>query len=185
MRVIVVLLSMSIALAHSGFNQLSWQESLGAYQLSILEDFHVAENTAQVFVQVSQGNAAAPEDTKVNAAIKHKGELIYDGELAFIANSQVDKQAYAGYVLDTAISEEGLYQLELSLSGPLGDVSKTYFVQAKNENRISALEYLPSALILLITLGGALLLFIPLPKRKVVDHEENSESPHHQFSNAQ
>ena len=177
-RFVILLAFLPFTFAHTGFNQLSWQEPLGPYSMSVLEDFHVAEQSAKVFVQLSQGNEAAPGGSSVHAEISYEDSLIYEGEADFLMNGRDNNGAYAAFLVDAKISEGGLYKLELFVKGPLGDVSQMYFVQAKNESRVSLLEYLPSVLILLICVGGALLLFVPVKTRKDAVHETN----HHQFS---
>ena len=180
-RFIILLVFFSFAFAHNGFNKLSWQESLGAYTVTILEDFHPAEGKFRALIQLSEGKQAVPEGTEVEAKISFEDTLIFEGKASFISNSSQDGNLfYSAYVLDADISQEGLYSLELSLSGPLGDVSKSYFVQAQNENRVSPLEYLPSALILLISVGGVLILFLPVQLRK--DSYETPEINRSEFA---
>ncbi len=177
MRVVFVLAFMlSFAAAHTGFNRLSWQETLGPYSLNVLEDFHVQEAKAQVLVQVSDLNKQAPENTTVTAKLRFENSMIYENTVPFIANGSSDgKTYYATYVLETAIKQAGMYELELLFSGPLGSANKTYFVVANNETRVPLIEYLPSALILIIVLGGVAILFMPLAKRKEA-HESSFKS---------
>lgn len=164
---------LSITHAHSGFNTLAWQESLGNYTLTVLEDFHTSDRgQAQLFVQVSQGEEAAPATTQLSTSIRLENKPIYEGEIPFVASGSDDgKTFYRGYLLTLALEKEGMYQIELKASGPLGSETASYFVQSQREV-ISVLEVLPSLLILLISLGGAALLFIPV-KRKDADEVQD------------
>ena len=172
---------LSIGWAHSGFNRLSWQEDVGAYRLTVLEDFHLQksnEGRAQLFIQLSNQEYDAVSDTKVAAHIRFEDDTVFQGDVPFLTTSSQDGDVfYAAYVLDFDISEAGFYELELAITGSLGDISKTYFVQSQQESRVPLIEYLPSALILLITLGGGALLFIPIPKREEKKHEKTLDDP--------
>ena len=84
--------------------------------------------------------------------------------------------AYAGYLLNIPLSREGVYGLELTLSGPLGTASRSYAVRTQRGGP-AALEYLPSALILAIVLGGTALLFVPLNPRNKDARKEPREIP--------
>ena len=68
-------------------------------------------------------------------------------------------------------------RLELDVTGPLGDVGRTFSVRTRRGEAVSALEALPSLLILLVALGGGVLLFLPLPRRK--EDPENAETDPH------
>ena len=151
----------SFACAHGGFDALAWQELLGAYTVTVLEDFHTGRNEAQLFVQLSDGNRAAPTETQVSATVQHGDETIYAGEVPFVATNSADgKTFYSGYLLTLPLTERGVYRVKLNVSGPLGTATTGYFV--KTQDGVRALEYLPSALVLLIALGGVALLFVPL-----------------------
>jgi hypothetical protein len=168
MRVaMVALLLFSVASAHQGFNQLSWQEKVGAYTLTVLEDFHVTtsgEGLAQLIVQVSEGQAAAPAGTEVKLTLGMAEQTVYQGPVPLVANSSSDgKTFYASYVFRQALEQAGWYDLRLELSGPLGSIERSYLVQSQQGSRITWLAYLPTLLILLICAGGVVLLFAPLP----------------------
>ena len=166
-------LLLSITHAHSGFNTLAWQEGLGNYTLTVLEDFHASDGSqSQLFVQLSQSKQAAPATTKVDVNIQQGNKTIYQGEVPFVANGSDDgKTFFRGYLLTLHLEEAGVYQIDVNVSGPLGPQRASYFVQGQRE-AISVLEVLPSLLILLISLGGAALLFIPI-KRKDADEVQD------------
>ena len=167
-------LLLSITHAHSGFNTLAWQEGLGNYTLTVLEDFHTSDRgQAQLFVQVSQGEEAAPATTQLSTTIRLENKTIYQGDIPFVASGSEDgKTFYRGHLLTLPLEEEGMYQIEVRALGPLGSETATYFVQSQRE-AISVLEVLPSLLILLISLGGAALLFIPIKRKDASDEVQD------------
>lgn len=178
---ILIVCSGAFIHAHSGFRTLAWNETWGAYTVSVLEDFHIAsQGNARLFVQLSDGREAAPESTRVDAVLQHKGNLLHRGEVPYLSESSVDGEtSYAGYLLNVPLRQEGTYQLELTLSGPLGRVSRRYAVRTQRDAP-GALEYLPSVLILATVLGGTALLFVPLkplPGRRKEPRETLSNSP--------
>ena len=171
--------------AHSGFNTLAWREVWGAYTVSVLEDFHVAsagQGNARLFVQLSDGQEAAPESTQVDAVIRYEGDTLYKGAAPYLSESSADGvTAYAGYLLNVPLNQEGVYELELTLSGPLGTVSRSYAVRTQ-QDAPGVLEYLPSLLILTIVLGGTALLFVPLKPLCSGRRKESREIPLAEFS---
>lgn len=175
---------LSFAYAHSGFNTLAWGEAWGAYTVTVLEDFDVTEGeqgTGELLVQLSDGEEVVPDATQVEAVIRHRDALVYEGEVSYLTQSSADGEtSYVSYHLALPLSQAGLYRLELTLSGPLGTVNRAYAVRTQ-QGAPSALEYLPSVLILAIVLGGAALLFIPLPRtsnRKDTHETPSRLSPH-------
>lgn len=165
---------LSLAHAHSGFNTLAWQDTWGDYTLTVLEDFHSGEGEAQLFVQLSNGDDAAPQATAVNAVIRLENETIYEGTIPLTLNGSSDgKTFYAGYLLTFPLEKNGVYQIAITASGPLGHATAKYVVRSRGES-LSVLEYLPSLIILFISVGGAALLFIP-SKRKDRPHEAKDD----------
>ncbi len=166
--------------AHSGFNTLAWREAWDAYTVSVLEDFHVAgtgQGKVQLFVQLSNGGEAAPASTQVDAVIRYEGDTLYEGAVPYLSESSADGEtSYAGYLLDIPLRQEGAYGLELTLSGPLGTVRRTYAVHTQ-QGGPSVLEVLPSVLILAIVLGGTALLFVPLKRQNEDARKESREIP--------
>ena len=160
---VIGLLLFSLASAHNGFDTLAWGQSLGAYTASVL--FHAADaEEAQLFVQLSEGRQAAPATTQVRAEIQLEGTLLYEGEVAFVGNSSADGRTfYRGYLLTLPLGEAGTYEISLNVAGPLGVATASYFASNQRGN-VSALEYLPSILLLLVCLGGAALLFVPVKR---------------------
>ncbi len=171
--------------AHSGFNTLAWREAWDAYTVSVLEDFHMAgagQGNAQLFVQLSDGRETAPASTQVNAVIRYEGDALYEdtlyeGAVPYLSESSADGEtSYAGYLLAISLNQEGMYGLELTLSSPLGTVSRTYAIHTQ-QGGPSVLEVLPSVLILAIVLGGTALLFVPLPLPRKGVRKEPHEIP--------
>ena len=168
--------------AHSGFNTLAWNETWGAYTVTVLEDFHTTSRAdsgrsgqAQLFVRLSEGEDAAPESTQVEVTIHYGDTPIYQSAVPYLStNSEDGKTFYAGYLLTLPLEREGLYRLELSLEGPLGAASQHYAVRSQRDTP-SWTEYLPSALLLLIVLGGVALLFAPLPSRNQPQRQPYSD----------
>ena len=171
----VGLLLLSFAHAHNGFDTLAWRESLGGYTVSVL--FHAADaEEAQLFVQLSEGQQAAPAATRVNAEIQVGDALVYEGEVPFAGSGSADgKTFYRGYLLTLPLGEAGVYEIDLNVAGPLGVATASYFARSQQGN-VSALELLPSLLLLLVILGGAALLFVPV-KRKDVRDETSHHAP--------
>ena len=182
MRLLLIALFLTAySAAHSGFDTLAWDESIGAYKISVLADFHVtSERTgsqSQLFVQLSDGEEVAPADTQVSAVIRLRNEVIYEGAVSFVATGSTDGTVYRGYLLTLPLGADGVYEVDLSVAGSLGAVGASYVVKSRGGG--SLLELLPSALILFISLGGFALLFLPV-KRKDTPHEVSSQpvSPH-------
>ncbi len=152
-------------MAHQGFNSLAWQESLGPYRLTVLEDFHLAqadEGQAQLVVQVSRQAQPLPEETQVLVKLNLGSKIIYKGNLKFIGNISNDgKTFYSTYVLSTAIDERGIYELDLAIVGPLGKSSKEFLIKSQQGLSVQLLEFLPSILILLTSIVGLAVLFLP------------------------
>ena len=162
--------------AHSGFDTLAWGESIGAYNMSVLADFHVtSERTgsqSQLFVQLSDGEEVAPADTQVSAVIRLWDEVIYEGAVPFVTDGSTGGTVYRGYLLTLPLSADGVYEVDLSVAGSLGAAGASYVVESRGGG--SLLELLPSALILFISLGGFALLFLPV-KRKDTSHAVSSQ----------
>lgn len=159
---------LTFAQAHSGFDTLAWQQQVGAYQLTVLGDFHTSDaGQARLFVQLSEGREAAPEDTRVSAVVGLKGEALYRGGVPSVGTGSTNGTFYRGFLLDVPLRERGVYDVDLKVSGPLGPATAHYSAQSRRVT-VPPLEYLPSALILVISLGGALLLFVPVPRKDSV-----------------
>ena len=182
-RVLGLALLLSFASAHNGFNTLAWGESLGAYTANVL--FHAADaEHAQLFVQLSQGQQAAPATTRVKVKVRQRGALLYEGEVPFAGSGSADGRTfYRGYFLTLPLSEAGVYEIRLNVVGPLGVATARYFANNQRGN-VSVLEYVPSLLLLLVLLGGAALLFVPVKKpakRKDVRDETSHNAPSAEF----
>ncbi len=160
-------------MAHQGFNILAWQEALGPYQWTVLEDFHLAqagEGKAKLVVQISHKTQALPKDTQALAKLSVAGEIIYQGDLEFISNSSNDgKSFYSIYALNTGIKEQGIYELSLTITGPLGKNSKEFLIRSQQGSQIWLLEFLPSIIILLVSTFGLTILFLPHRVVKIKD----------------
>ena len=71
--------------ARSGFRTLAWNETWGAYTVSVLEDFHAAgQSDARLFVQLSDAQEAAPKATQVEAVVRYESDLLYEGEVPYL-----------------------------------------------------------------------------------------------------
>ncbi len=179
----VGLLLLSFAHAHNGFDTLAWRESLGGYTVSVL--FHAADaEEAQLFVQLSEGQQAAPEATRVDVKVRQRDALLYEGEVPFAGTGSADGRTfYRGYLLTLPLSEAGVYEIDLNVAGPLGAATASYFATSQ-QGGVSVLELLPSLLLLLVLLGGAALLFLPVrrpTKRKDVSDETTHNAPSAEF----
>lgn len=164
-RLLGLVALLTFAHAHSGFDTLAWQQQVGAYQLTVLGDFHTSDaGQARLFVQLSEGRDAAPADTVVSAAVSLRGEAIYRGGVPFVGTGSTNGTFYRGFLLELPLSERGVYDVDLSVSGPLGAATTSYAVRSQ-QTAVPPLEYLPSALILVISIGGTLLLFVPLARK--------------------
>ena len=162
----VILLDVSvIAIAHQGFNNLAWQENLGPYQITVLEDFHLVQNgegQAKLIVQASHEAKALPEGTKILAKLNFADKIIYEGDIPFVNDSTNDgKTFYSIYALSTGIKEQGIYQLSLTITGPLGEQGKKFLIGNQEALLARLLEFLPSILILLTSIVGLAVLFLP------------------------
>lgn len=169
-RLFILSLLFSVASAHSGYNSLQWESQWGAYTATVLEDFHVSkrEQRGQLFVQLSAGNSPAPEDTTVSAKLSLNNEPVYEGKVPYLTNGNTaGRFSYRAYFLDIPLDTAGSYHLELTTTGSLGDASATYVVTTQGGK--SALEYLPSGLILFIAVGGLAVLFVP------IKHQQQAE----------
>jgi len=141
---------------------------VGAYQLTVLRDFHTSgAGQARLFVQLSEGREAAPADTRVSAAVSPKGKAIYEGSVPLVGTGSTNGTFYRGFLLDVPLRERGVYDVDLKVSGLLGPATARYAAQSRRA-MVPPLEYLPSALILVISLGGALLLFVPTTRKDPV-----------------
>ncbi len=176
----VIGLLLFFAYAHNGFDTLAWKQGLGAYTANVL--FHAADaERAQLFVQLSEDQQAAPEATQVRAEVRQRDVLVYEGEVPFAGSGSADGRTfYRGYLLTLPLSEAGMYEINLNVSGPLGVATASYFA-SNQRGRVSALEILPSLILLLTVLGGAALLFAPLkrPTEKPLKRKDGrDETPH-------
>ena len=182
----VGLLLLSFAHAHNGFDTLAWREPLGGYTVNVL--FHAADaEEAQLFVQLSQGQQAAPEATGVTVEVRQRDALLFEGEIPLVGSGSADGRTYyRGYLLTLPLGEAGMYEIDLNVSGPLGAATASYFAGSQ-QGGVSVLELLPSLLLLLICLGGAALLFVPVKRplknleRKDVPDETPRNAPSAEF----
>ena len=154
-----------IAMAHQGFNNLAWQENLGPYQITILEDFHLTqgdEGQAKLIVQASHKAKSLPEGTQILAKLSFADKSIYEDDIPFVSDSTNDgKNFYSIYAFSTDINEQGIYKLNLIIKGPLGENSKSFFIRSRGSSPVWLLELLPSILILLTSIVGLAVLFLP------------------------
>jgi hypothetical protein len=163
LRLLVVMMFSSLALAHEGFNLVLNDVPVAAYTLTVLEDTHVVEGKSQMnlMIQVAHGREAAPANTSVWLRLEHNNTLVYEANVDYVGSSSSDGRTfYAYYLVNIPITDMGTHQAHLKLDGPLGTAETNFQFEAKATPELRATELIPSLLIISICLAGFLLFFL-------------------------
>jgi hypothetical protein len=169
---LLVLLS-SLALAHEGFNIVLEDAIINPYNVTVLEDTHLANEQLQtsLMIQVAKGREAAPADTTVRLRLEHSSGVIYENEVPYVGSSSSDGRSfYAYYFVTVPLSDLNVYDMRLVLNGSLGTAATTMNFQPKLAPDFRATELIPSLLILSICLAAVVMFVVssrqPSPKRQ-------------------
>ena len=171
LSLVLVLLFLSNSFAHQGFYQLSKEEVVGNYELSVLQDFDIdkeGNSQGQLLLQLSHNDDVVSKETEVIAIIKFEGEEIATGAMDNVGGSSQDgKSFYSNYLFTLPITDLGTYSVKLAIDGEHGQAERQYFFKSKRINswRSQLIEVIPSALILIICLVGGAILFLPVNQK--------------------
>lgn len=179
---LVAILFLNLGFAHSGYNQVFKDKTLGDYQISVFEDTHLQDGQPQLslFMQVTKNGQAPQEDLKLELALSQNETVIRKEAQALGIASNDGRVIYNAYLLESILPALGHYDVQLDIQAATEVQSYTFWLNAEPQRQARASEFIPSLIIISIALAGFLMLFInpQTVQRKDLPHAKQTQLSH-------
>ncbi len=172
-----------LGFAHSGYDLVFQDVSIGEYELSLFKDVHVGDGDENrgglelsLFSKLSQDDQAPQQDIKLNLQLD---ALEIQNTMRPIGIASDDgKTLYQAYLLTIPISNPETFDALITLETETESHSQAFKINAEPKAKFNPLELLPNLLLILIPLIGFALLFLA-PKLSITRKDVQNESQTH------